>query len=224
MPRNYIPAFPDIRGQRYDRSLISETQSSPADTAGDVHGITGTRIVTGEAGEFSTPTVRRYRFRLGWDQLTTEEAVDSEYAAVELCADGSGVCPFIEWDVTGLEDYPGAEFALWPGRWELATPYVGPFHWWDFTAPVVTHDEAPVTTVFADDDSWLGNIPTFSIAAPSGDQAIPFVATGFTGRRIRIVTIEPGTYQREKGRAPDRWQVSVTLIEKETGIAPGYGR
>ncbi|HEX8851271.1 MAG TPA: hypothetical protein VF761_17225 [Gemmatimonadaceae bacterium] len=230
MPRNYIPAFPDIRGQRYERVLISETQTSPLDTAADLRGITGSVITSGAEGEVRTPTVRRYRFRLGWDYLTTEEAVDVEYAAVELCADGNGVCPFIEWEPTSELEYPGDLFALWPGKVTGATPYVGPFHWWDFDPAYVSIvpalGEDPVFATLTSDDTWLGNIPTFSVAAPAHARyyATLYAPLFHAPRRIRLVTIEPGTYIRDKSKIPDRWAVSVTLVEKETGIAPGYAR
>lgn len=235
MPRAYIQAFPDTRGQRYERTLISETQASPLDTAGDIRGITGTIIQSGENGEVRTPTVRRYRYRLGWNVLTMEQAVDVEHA-VELCGDGAGVCAFVEWEPTDEFEYPNNGFALWPGRWDgVAVPFAGPFHWWDFeptSLSVVDGDGNPITTIFAADDDWAGAIPTFSIAAPAAALAAGDAAyvRGFNQpgvhqpRRIRVVTTEAGSYSREKSPVPDRWTVSVTLIEKETGIAPGYAR
>jgi len=238
MPRSYMPAFPDIRGQKYERTPISETQSSPLDTAGDVHGITGTVISSGTDGEIRLPVIRRYRYRLGWDLVSTEQAVDIEYAALYLCADGTGVCPFIEWEVTDESDYPIVESV---GNPTFAFPLIQPdldagsiifVHWWevrsftlvDFGGGAIDQgwpEPDGSSYVVTQDDTWLGNIPSMHVP----DWAPDTIGGAYVqGRRIRIVTTEAGSYVREKTKQPDRWSVSVTLIEKETGIAPGYAR
>jgi hypothetical protein len=237
MPRNYLPAFPDIRGQTYERMVIAETQQSPPATANDIVGVTGSNISSGVDGAIITPTVRRYKYRLGWTNVTTEQAVDIEHASLELSVDGAGApIPFIEWETSGIFDgeYPQTAFALWPGKWSGSNPFTGPFHWWDFNPAAVVvirstgsgYGGSPVLPTITVDDTWEGNIPTFSIPAASltgkGITAGQPVFVSAAGRRIRMVTVEAGSYSREKARVPDQWIVNVTLVEKETGIAPGY--
>lgn len=227
--RSYLTAFPDIRGNRYERSLLSETSASPLETAGDVHGETG--------------TVRRYRYSLGWDFLSTEQAVDIEHAVL-LCADGDGLSlPFLEWEVSGESDYPGNVFALWPGFWNgVDDPFTGPFHWWGVDPSVVkmrlVSGGTPIAATFSSSAAaWNGVMPTFSVtkaalnAAGAGVGSNIYATVG-SARRIRIVTVEPGSYAIEKSEvihdpvppfgSTESWSVSVVLVEKETGVAPGY--
>jgi hypothetical protein len=229
MARAYITAFPDVRGQRYERTLITETSASPLDTAGDIHGETG--------------TARRYRYSLGWDFLSTEEAVDIEHA-VMLCADGDGlVLPFVEWETSDELDYPGSVFALWPGRWDgVVDPFTGPFHWWGFDTSLakvrLVIGGTPLAATFSIPGSWTGVLPTFSVtkavlnAAGAGVGSNIYSSTGPNARRIRLVTVESGSYSIDKSpmiHAPvspfnstETWSVSVALVEKESGNAPGY--
>lgn len=251
MPRSYLNAFPDVRGQQYERTVFAETQASPIETAADIYGITGSVISSSEDGTVVTPMVRRYRYRLAWNFLPTERAVDIEYA-VDLCANGSGApIPFIEWEVTDETDYviPAASSMGLPLFYfplqtidPVTSNIITPVHWWEVQAfdlwqsdtgdnlsdgwPVATNEfnVPPPTPVYTAtvDDTWLGNIPSLRILAGVPDGAPMMLGASVTGRRIRMVTVEPDSYVREKTRQPDMWSVAVTLIEKESGAAPGY--
>jgi hypothetical protein len=236
MPRVYMPGLPDIPGQRYEKTIISETIYSPRETAGDIHGMVGGRILSGALSEV-VHVVRRFRYRLGWDLATTEEAVDIEYAAVELGADGTGALfPFIEWEETSQVEYPdfgfGNLFALPEMVFDgISGDFIGPFHWWDVSVlTIIDNGGSPISTGWPDgtnhtmeiDEVWNGNVPVLTVDGAAGTADM---SAEVTGRRIRMVTVEPGSYFREKHpRALDRWICAVTLIEKETGIAPGYRR
>ena len=56
----------------------------------------------------------------------------------------------------------------------------------------------------------------------NADACGPALCATVVGRRIRLVTVEPDTYELNKAKTPGLWSASVSLIEKEIGHAPGY--
>lgn len=230
--RKYLVAWPDIRGQHYERSPLDESSVSPIETAEDVRGATG--------------YPGRFGFTFGWDFLNTEQAVDVEHAAL-LCADGAGLSlPFVEWEVTDDSDYETDGFALFPGRFTDAdfigdplTLY-GPFPWLEFTVTSlsiggVTID--PSGYSFTTGSPWTGGMPVFSIlrsaiiAAGWNSTTVGVIYARVSGRRIRKVTTNPDTYVLDKTAniitttplgSTEQWSASVSVTEKHGGVLPGF--